>query len=362
VSFDHLLESPPGSVTQPEKERLLLDGLNELTAFHRENSPEYRRITDAMWDHHAPAQSLSEIPYVPVGLFKEIDLRSVPADQVKLTLTSSGTTGARVSRIAVDAETSSRQQRALQATMAQAFGPKRLPMLLIDTADVFKRPDMMSARGAGVLGMMRFGRNHAFALRPDLSVDEEAVAAFLDRFGDAPFAVFGFTFMVWQFLYQPLRASGRDLSNGILVHSGGWKKLIEQAVGNEAFRQALGDAFRLRHIFNFYGMVEQLGSVFLEGPDNLLYPPNFTDVIIRDPRTWEPAPLGQAGVIQLLSLIPRSYPGHSLLTEDMGVVERIDSGPDGGFGKGLRIIGRVSKAELRGCSDVFAQSAGASRP
>lgn len=354
MSFELLLERPAGTIAPEEKERLLLNGLNELTAFHKEHSLEYRRILSAMWGGGEPAATLADVPYLPVGLFKEMDLKSVPQDQVKLVLTSSGTTGARVSRIAVDAETSARQQRALASTMAQAYGPKRLPMLLVDTADVFKRPDMMSARGAGVLGMMRFGRNHAFALRPDLTVDKEAVAGFLDRFGSEPFAIFGFTFMVWQYLYQPLRNGGRDLSNGILVHSGGWKKLAERAVDNDTFRAALGAAFGMEHIYNFYGMVEQIGSLFLEGPGGLLYPPSFSDVIIRNPTTWQPLPPGKEGVIQVLSLIPRSYPGHSLLTEDLGVVEEAGPTRGGGNAKGLRILGRVSKAELRGCSDVFA--------
>ena len=116
-------------------------------------------------------------------------------------------------------------------------------------------------------------------------------------------------------------------------------------------------AFGLTSIHNFYGMVEQIGSIFLEGPDGLLYPPNFADVIIRDPITWQPLPLGQPGIIQMLSLLPTSYPGHSLLTEDVGVIEKIGSGIDGWRGKGLRVIGRVPKAELRGCSDVIAAAA-----
>ena len=82
-------------------------------------------------------------------------------------------------------------------------------------------------------------------------------------------------------------------------------------------------------------MVEQIGSIFLEGPGGLLYPPNFADVIVRDPETWEPAANGQPGVIQVLSLLPHSYPGHSLLTEDTGVIEAVDPGNGGWMGKGI---------------------------
>ena len=54
-------------------------------------------------------------------------------------------------------------------------------------------------------------------------------------------------------------------------------------------------------------------------------------------------------------MVPESYPGHSLLTEDLGVVETEDAGLGGWNGAGIRILGRVPTAELRGCSDVISK-------
>ena len=76
--------------------------------------------------------------------------------------------------------------------------------------------------------------------------------------------------------------------------------------------------------------------------------------MIRDPMTFEELPTGQAGVVQTVSALPTSYPGHSLLTEDLGVIERVDGGVGGRLGKAIRIIGRAPRAELRGCSDTHA--------
>jgi hypothetical protein len=95
----------------------------------------------------------------------------------------------------------------------------------------------------------------------------------------------------------------------------------------------------------------------LEGEDGYLYPPNFGDVIVRDPVTLEPAPLGTPGVIQVLSILPRSYPGHSILTEDLGVIHGVDDSTCGRLGKRFSVLGRVPKTELRGCSDVHAVQA-----
>ena len=341
------------SIPASEKEALLTAAFNELTAHHYDHCPPYARILDGYWGQRRVAAQLADIPYLPVSLFKLRRLLSVDEEDVRVTLTSSGTTGQAVSQILVDRESSMLQQKALANSLMHVLGPKRLPMLVIDTDAVFKDPRMMSARGAGVLGQMRFGRDHAFALRPDVA----AVRAFLEKHGEAPFFMFGFTFMVWANFYEKFRDLGLNLSNGVLIHSGGWKKMAEKAVDNQVFRASLKEAFGLTRVHNFYGMVEQIGSIFLEGTDGLLYPPNFADVIIRNPETWEVAPVGEPGVVQVLSLLPRSYPGHSLLTEDMGVIEAIDRGQDGWMGKGLRILGRVAKAELRGCSDVIAAEA-----
>lgn len=357
TTVEHCLAETAYSIPEPIKSGLLLDGLNELTALHYAQCEPYRRIVDGYWGGVAEAESLSDVPYLPVSAFKTQELRSVGREDVRVTLTSSGTTGQAVSRIFVDRDTSSMQQKCLANSLMHVLGPKRLPMLVIDTDQVFKDPRMMSARGAGVLGIMRFGRDHAFALDRDLKPDFAAVRAFLDKLDGAPFFMFGFTFMVWINFYEQFRDAGLDLSNGVLIHSGGWKKMVERAVDNARFREALGESFGLTRIHNFYGMVEQIGSIFLEGPDGLLFPPNFSDVIIREPQSWRPAEIGQPGIIQVVSLLPRSYPGHSLLTEDMGVIEAVDPGIDGWMGKGIRILGRVAKAELRGCSDVIAAEA-----
>lgn len=41
--------------------------------------------------------------------------------------------------------------------------------------------------------------------------------------------------MVWRYFFKEVLNSSVkiDLSGGILLHSGGWKKLIEQSVSNE---------------------------------------------------------------------------------------------------------------------------------
>jgi hypothetical protein len=356
TNLEFLFSEPQYSLRQSEKERYLLPLLNDLTRHHRSASAPYARLLGAVYPRAGAAATLEEVPYLPVGLFKTHRLSSIPDDQIFKTLTSSGTTGQQVSRVYLDSETAQRQTLALSRILQHVLGPDRLPMLMIDTSALLKNRQEFSARGAGVLGMMNFGRHHVYALDEDMHLNRDAVRDFLARFGGAPFLMFGFTFMVWKYFFEPLRDLNADLSQGILIHSGGWKKLADQAVDNATFKARLRESTGLHRIYNFYGMVEQVGSVYMEGEDGLLYPPNFADIVIRDPRTWESAPVGQPGLIQVLSALPLSYPGHSILTEDLGVVHSVDSGAGGRFGKAFSVIGRVPRSEIRGCSDTHQES------
>jgi acyl-CoA synthetase (AMP-forming)/AMP-acid ligase II len=353
MNFDELLALPQYSLPRKAKEAILTDQLNELTDHHRQCCPEFHKLCSVLRPGKERSETLADLPFLPVGLFKSHSLRSIPENEVFKVLLSSGTTGQQPSRVYLDRQTAQRQTLALSRIMTHVLGPQRVPMILVETPNLIRDRHQFNARGAGLLGMMNFGRNHFYVLNDEMELNRSGLQEFLDRFGNEPFLIFGFTFMAWKYLYLELAPSEVDLSNAILIHSGGWKNLQDQAVSPAKFRELMRQRTGLRRMYNFYGMVEQVGSVFMEGDDGYLHPPNFADVIIRDPRTFEELPQGREGLIQVLSVLPRSYPGHSLLTEDVGVVHAVDSN-SGQMGKAFSIIGRLPRSELRGCSDVIA--------
>jgi hypothetical protein len=353
-----LFDGPAYGLDRAAKGAALAAVLEDLTEHHARACEPYRNILQAYGPRRVGG--IEDVPFIPVRLFKQLELRSIPRKAVFKTLTSSGTTGQTPSRIFLDAETAGAQSRALAKIVTDFIGPARLPMLIIDHPSTVKDRRTFSARGAGILGMMTFGRQHSYALADDtMELNLEQLDAFAERHAGKPIVAFGFTFMVWRYFLQQLDRAGRILpfDGGILFHSGGWKKLEEEAVSNERFKEVAAARAGFSRVHNFYGMVEQVGSVFMECEAGRLHTPTFADLIVRDPLTWRPLGLGEEGIIQVLSVLPRSYPGHSLLTEDRGVLTGEDDCPCGRLGKTFRVLGRIPMAELRGCSDTHAAQA-----
>lgn len=359
MTYEEILSIPPFSLDKLEKEKLLTERLVELTKLHQENCPEYARILEAIDFDIDKVQSYKELPFLPVRLFKELELKSVQQEDVVKTMTSSGTTGQAVSKIYLDRATSSNQQKTMVKIVSEFTGSSRMPMIIIDCPSVVKNRAMFSARGAGILGFSIFGAKKIYALDDNMKLDVEGLKEFLDKYKDQKKLLFGFTFMIWQHFYKELlrlkeQGITFDLSNGILIHGGGWKKLVSEAVSHDEFHQRLKDACGLEHIHDYYGMVEQTGCIYMECECGHLHASIFSDVITRRPIDFSEADIGETGIIQVVSTIPESYPGHSLLTEDEGVILGIDDCPCGRKGKYFKINGRLKNAEIRGCSDTYA--------
>lgn len=353
MELDKLINIEQFSLSHNEKQLYMTKLLKDLDKFHQNSSLSYQTIVHGLFSENKAVESLEDLPYLPVSSFKNHTIKSISDENIFKILTSSGTTGQQVSKIYLDKDTSKLQTLALSKIISHVVGTSRLPMLIIDSKSIFANKSSFSARGAGILGISIFGKDHTYVLDDNFEPNEDTLNQFLEKHNGKPFLMFGFTFMVWQFLYNAKLKNKYDLSKAILIHSGGWKKLIDIAVDNKTFRSALKEKFNLNTIYNFYGMVEQVGSVFLENSDGYLHCPNFADVIIRNPYDFSVQKPGKEGLIQVISALPKSYPGHSLLTEDIGVLMGEDDASNGWKGKYFKIVGRAKKAELRGCSDTF---------
>ena len=340
-----------------QKHAFLTRELCELTRHHAQSCPEYASILRASGVDVDRVQSYEQLPFLPVRLFKEFSLKSVPDEALHKTMTSSGTTGQQVSRIYLDRETSTLQSKVLSRIVGEFLGKQRQPMIILDTSAVIKNRAMFSARGAGILGFSMFGRDKIYALDENMQLDVEGLKAFLQKHEGEEIFLFGFTFMIWQHFCAQLRKSGYrpDLSRGVLIHGGGWKKLADQRITAAQFGQELLETCGLSHVHDYYGMVEQTGTIYMQCECGHLHAPVWSDITIRRPGDFGVAQVGEAGLVQVSSLLARSYPGHILLTGDEGRILGEDDCPCGRKGKYFEILGRIRRAEIRGCSDTYEQ-------
>ncbi len=355
INLDSILNLHPFSLDKKAKNELYLNYMKELSIHHYDNCKEYKKIIDTLNINLKNITKVSDIPFVPVSLFKEFELKSVKQEDIFKIMTSSGTTGQAVSKIVLDKQNALNQQKVIVKIIVDFIEKPRMPMIIIDSPSVIKDRKMFSARGAGILGFSIFGLDRIYALNDDMSINIKLIEEFLEKHKDQNIFLFGFTFIVWEYFYKILKNTGTkiDLSKGILIHGGGWKKLANEAVSPMEFNKSLENICNLKNIHDYYGMVEQTGCIYVECEYGHLHCSVFSDIIIRRSSDFSVAEINEKGIIQVISLLPTSYPGHSILTEDEGVILGEDDCLCKRKGKYFKIFGRIKNAELRGCSDTF---------
>lgn len=355
MDYNEWLTNEPYSWSQEEKERHYLPYFKELTAFHHQKCQPYGHTLDLLGYDATKIKKISDIPMLPISLFKLMALKSIADDAVFKTLVSSGTTGQTVSRIFLDADTARNQQLTLAAIGKDFFSTTRLPMLVIDSPSILKDRVKFTARGAAILGFSIFAKRHYYALDDDMNVNIDVIQQFVEKYQGQPVLIFGFTFMLWKYLYLALKEKNIsfDFSNASILHGGGWKRMQDQSVSPEEFKARLQEQFGITKVHNYYGMAEQTGCIYMECECGHLHASIFSDIIMRDPLDFTVCPVGKQGIIQVMSPLAVSYPGHSILTEDMGTLLGIDDCPCGRKGKYFKVDGRIPAAEIRGCSDTY---------
>jgi phenylacetate-coenzyme A ligase PaaK-like adenylate-forming protein len=345
------------TLEKKSKKEFFLNRIINLFKYHQYNCKDFNKMMNSFGFNIQYVSKIEDLPFLPVRLFKMHQLLSVSDQEIVKTMTSSGTSGQEVSKIFLDRNTAKSQTRILTRIVSSFLGGSRVPMLIIDCESTVKNRNQFSARAAGITGFSIFASQRFFALNEDMSLNIEGVKKFIGENSTKTILIFGFTFIVYQHFYLELLKIKEkiDLHNAILIHGGGWKKLIDQAVDNDTFKSNLKSVCALNNIHDYYGMVEQTGTIYMECEAGYLHTSEYSDIIIRRTKDFSVCDIGEKGIIQLLSLLPISYPGHSILTEDIGSIFGEDNCKCGRKGKYFKIYGRLKNAELRGCSDTYGE-------
>ena len=319
-----------------------------LYKYHIKNSNMYKLMQNGI------KHNLKKLPFLPIRIFKEIELMSIPKKKIFKILLSSGTSGVQ-SKIFLSKYNSSIQTKVLSKLFQDFFNIKeRRPMIIFDRSNIIKDRNLFSARGAGILGFSIFGKDHIYAFDENNKFRKNEIINYLKKYKKEKIIVFGLTNIVWENL-ENLKNENfikENLKDSILIHGGGWKKLSVNNISQNKFKKTLKQRLGITSVYNYYGMVEQTGSIFFECEKGYFHTSTFSDIKTID-KYFNELNYGKRGIIQLISLLPTSYPGHNLLTEDEGIIYGKDTCSCKRHGKYFKIIGRIKRSETRGCSDNY---------
>jgi len=331
-----------------------LEEITQLHKFHLDHSAEYKRIINLLYkNNNKKFYSSADIPFLPVRFFKEYELKSIPLDSIYKTMYSSGTSGKK-SKIFLDKQTSQSQTRTLLNLGKKFLGDKRLPMLVFENSSIEESRNNFSARIAGINGFRIFSKKVFYILNEHEEINQDQIIRVLDEFPDSPIFLFGFTSVIWNTINNLKQFSvfKKFKQNMILIHGGGWKKLSDRNYTNDDFKKMVYEKISNKcKVINYYGMIEQTGSIFFECPEGRFHETEFSEILIRDLNNFQVIDDERPGLIQLNSLIPESYPGHAILSEDIGIRYN-NHCKCGNYKNSFNILGRVPRAEVRGCSDA----------
>ena len=340
---------------QPFTERddaTLLREMNELSRWHLEGCEGYR----AVWPHFGEAKSFSELPFLHVGVFKHRVWRT-SGDGVahQRTLKSSSTSGTS-SQIVLDARSGVLQAQSSAAILKNLLGADRRPLLVFDDVKSLQQRGEVSARATAAMSLRPLSTEMHFLLSGSDSAQSLDWAKVRELCAMSPrLLIYGFTWMLWTGWAQGVMPE--DVRAALartqihFVHSGGWKKLEALKVSREQFDAALlGTVAPGSGVLDFYGLVEQVGIIYPLCEAGYRHVPRWAAVLVRDPWTMQTL-AGECGMLQLMNPLAFGAPYHNVLTEDMGrIVEGVCK--CGRAGQRFELLGRMPKAELRGCANV----------
>ena len=187
----NLLQYPP---YVERKDDLFLSEINMLSEHHLAGCQAYRRICKG-WK---PAGRIEDVPFVHVGVFKRIELKTDDEDLVfKRSVHSSSTTGAS-SRIALDQKSSILQSESVAKILGDFLGMEKRPLLVLDSAKSLRRRGEMSARVAAAMSLRPMASDIVFLLQdsenPE-SIKWDELRNVLSN--NEKFILYGFSWILW---------------------------------------------------------------------------------------------------------------------------------------------------------------------
>lgn len=305
----------------------------EVFNFQRENNPVYNRFCEVFGFKQSISSdiSVSNLPIIPIRVFKEAEIRSFTGEP-EILFQSSGTSQMQKSKHFVfDA---SIYVQSIEKEFYRHF-PQKETSIFCYTPGYSDNPNsslvwmlnhLVKQDPSGLSSFLPLGKPLNYDLVDKLIESNRNIVLFGAAFG----------------LIDLLEMNSDTLPPSSHIIETGGMKTHRREMTKKELRNQLSEGFHLpkKHVHSEYGMCELLSQCYAVGGE-WFDSPHWVHVSVRDPhnpeRICEPGEEGKIGIIDLANLYSCSF----ILTDDKGIMNK-----DGHF----KVLGRWDDQDLRGCN------------
>ena len=336
-----LFDFKPFGMEQKKKDLFFLKYIKKNLNHHYNKCENYKLGLNLKKNFFKKINKKEDIPYLPVNIFKKVDLISSNSKKIKI-YNSSGTTQSSKSKIFLDKDNIVNQSKALNFIGKDFLGFSKKVFIFIDSKEKLFDKKINNARKAAILGFSIFASRTYFVLNKNMEVKKKYLEDILLKHREDEIIFFGFTSIIWNNFLKKINLSNHNLKNPIVLHGGGWKKLENKKINEKKFNEKIKKKLSIKKIINYYGMIEQTGSIFFKCEHGFFHCSILSDILIRN-ENMEVVNKHKKGFVQCFSLIPTSYPGNSIITEDIGEIFGEDDCKCKRLGIYFKIYGRAPR-------------------
>lgn len=363
LKINELLSYNPYDLDYNKKNKLLLEICREQINYHIKNCKKYKS-----WyytNNFKPASQineLSEVPFLPSSVFKLTNLKSLNKSK---TIQSSGTSSSAKSTIFIDKNTSMNQTKSLSKILSYLLENKKKHYFIVDLEpEIGKVTQTMTARQAGMSGYLMGAKKKTYLLKYDernnIVINDESLHQFKAATKEEPIVIIGYTYILYEYFLNSekidiLKSKYNFHNDTKLIHFGGWKKLQNKSISKKSLLEKISCTLNIKkqNVYDIYGFTEQLGTIYASSAENGCRVSSYSNVIIRDTKTLEVLKDGETGFLQFISPLPLSYPGFSILNDDLGQITSRMIDKNNNEVVEFSVNPRLDNAEERGCGDTL---------
>jgi long-chain-fatty-acid---luciferin-component ligase len=326
--------------------------IREAFEFHFDNCNLFRRFcsSEGIFPNSiCSPQDITRIPLIPSSMFKSLEVRTGPEENIVKVCSSSGTRGS-LSRVPRDELSLERFVGSIRIAADQILELRPDAQIFNLGPETPEAGDIWFPYVMSLLGLLRPTENYVAndifyprSLLEDLLKLEPGTQPIL--VGPPIFFLYFVRFLAKEGI--PLELGLRD---GLVITAGGWKSFSNEQIDHDEFVSQCVEHLGMndqRGIRDAYNMVE-LNTVIFECEFGIKHVPPWLVVASLDPGTLVPAKSNEIGLLAFLDPLPTSYPGF-ILSDDFGSVNS-DACSCGRSGPTMAFSRRVALAEGRGCA------------